>query len=180
MYSPTHPRSTRYLDLMAEAYVTAGNSPDPSTQNGAVLLTRSEALIHGWNHIPEALEPDYDDRAHKYERICHAEEHTIYRAARWGLPSSGAVMVCPWAPCIPCARAILFAGIRLLVVHKQRMDLVAPDGAPLVEGRKAWAPDVEEALSCLRRGGVGIEWIDGPVDADPIRVAGKYFHPKEA
>lgn len=169
-----------YVEYMRWAYQNAVRSPDPSTQNGAVLITgtgNQPAFAHGWNRIPKGVEQNYSDREFKYANITHAEAAVIFQAARVGYATLDSTLVCPWAPCVPCARDILDAGVAKLVVHGPRMGLIAPEGAPLMDRRANWGPNVEEALELLR-GYCDVIVVDEPIPRAPsIRIGGKEWNP---
>jgi dCMP deaminase len=75
---------------------------------GVTLATN--ALPGGLSELAERLE-----RPAKYSYIEHAERACLYRAARAGIATAGLTMVCPWATCADCARAIIACGITRLV-----------------------------------------------------------------
>lgn len=106
------------INAMEEALSLAANSPDPSTQNGAVLIGPAGDVICGdHNHFPKGVRqsPERWKRPLKYSFVEHAERNVIYSAARQGIPTEGTTIVCPWAACTECARAIVQAGIRTCV-----------------------------------------------------------------
>lgn len=160
--------------LMREAYREALRSPDPSTQNGAVLVPRSprpEAaeLAFGHNRVQFGWGFDYNEeesREDKYLLTTHAEEDAILNAARAGFQTDGAVLVCPWAPCRRCAIAIVSAGVSTLVVHKRRMRL-----------ESCWDGQISESIDFLIKNGVGFLELDADLNCDPIRVSGKEWRP---
>jgi deoxycytidylate deaminase len=78
-------------------------------------------------------------------------------------------MVCPWAACCDCARSIICAGIKTLVVHKERMDMTP----------EHWRADVDDALNMLSEAAVEIIHFEGPVrGALPILADGKLWSPE--
>lgn len=107
---------------MSEAYYEATKSPDPSTQNGAVLLSHDGRSIgYGCNDFPEGVNPDYwlsENKQDKYNRVVHAETAAILDAAKNGISTIGTTLVCPWAACSNCAKHIAAAGVTRLVRHK--------------------------------------------------------------
>jgi dCMP deaminase len=115
----TQTETTRSLDdtFLAMAVRVAERSPDPSTQNGAVLVPLAGMLVSGYNRFPDGVA--YSDerwlRPAKYSYVEHAERNAVYAAARYGTLTHGATLYCPWAACADCARAIIQAGIVRLV-----------------------------------------------------------------
>ena len=96
---------------------TARMSEDASTQNAADILFPDGGAIAGLNEVPFRLErtADRNERPRKYFFWEHAERAAIYSCVRSGIPTNGATMVCPWAACADCARAIVLSGIVRLV-----------------------------------------------------------------
>lgn len=148
---------------MAYAYRLAMKSPDPSTQNGAVIIAPFVGLVgEACNTFPPRVTPRLE-RPEKYAFIEHAERGAIYAALRNGLHTNGATMICPWAACSDCARAIVLAGIRKLI-RRPRVEL---DGASA-----RWDDSVQRGDTILRESGVQIiEW-DGSLH-------GRHTHPSQ-
>lgn len=161
--------NVRCHTLLGDAYRLAQGSSDPSNQNGAVLVDSSHrtALSYGRNELPPGIEGDITDRAWKMANIEHAERSAIYGAARHGHIVENSVLICPWAACTDCARAIVLSGVRLLVVHKDRMDMT-PD---------RWRDSVEAGNKILRAGGVEIQQFSGRIGCGPIIVNGERWEP---
>lgn len=107
------------LNLMMHlAYVKAQESRDPSSQNGAVLLDKhGSVLAMDCNQFPDGVEESAErwERPLKYSFIEHAERNTIFQAVRRGHSLEDTALVCPWAACADCARAIVQAGVIQLV-----------------------------------------------------------------
>jgi len=101
------------VDWIAYAHQLAGNSPDPSTKVGAVIVSGGYAVGIGWNDFPQGIPLEWwDDRERKYRAVVHAEVAAIARA---GALAVGGTMVVTHHPCQECAKAIAAAGIRCLV-----------------------------------------------------------------
>lgn len=102
---------------MKMALLTAKASPDPATQNGAVLLVTDGEFVRSSNEFPFGVSylAERWERPTKYSYVEHAERNTYYKAASLGLRTQGSTLVCPWAACHDCARAIIQSGsIRLV------------------------------------------------------------------
>ena len=102
-------------------------SPDPSTQNAAVIMQSNDCIIPATlsvNKFPRGVlyEPERWERPIKYSYIEHAERNAIYAAARLGIPTAEKTLVCPWAACADCARAIIQSGISRLITLAPRED----------------------------------------------------------
>ena len=156
-------------DILRQCYDVAKRSPDKSNQNGAALVSpiRYDLILLGWNRFPIGFDVDVNDRSEKLFYIEHAERDVLFRAAKSGISTVGRVLVCPWAACGDCARAIIFSGIQRLIVHKQRMEMT-PD---------RWKANVEKAGRYMIDCGVEIEYFDGKVGGGPILVNGELWYP---
>ena len=107
------------VEFMLEAYRWAEKfSTDPSTQNGAVLVSfdgwrDGQIVAWGANHFPQGvLESDERwQRPLKYSYVEHAERNAIFDAAARGVATAGLTMYVPWFACADCGRAIIQAGI---------------------------------------------------------------------
>lgn len=107
-------------EWLRAAYGVAGWSPDPSTQNGGILINADGIEIaRCCNEFPLDVKytPARWERPLKYSLIEHAERNLIYSAARRGLSTCDSTMFVPWAACADCARAIIQAGVVRLVRH---------------------------------------------------------------
>ena len=153
---------------LAMAYQAATKSPDPSTQNGAVIVTASGTAAD-CNRFPDRVKITDErlQRPLKYNFIEHAERNVIFQASRQQLPIMGATMYVPWAACADCARAIVQVGIKKIVRHKQMMD-----GTP-----DHWKESIAHAEAILGEAGIIIEEYDGKLDGCKILFNGSWFYP---
>lgn len=159
-------------DFLRMAYKGALESPDPSSQNGALLVRRetngtTSEVAWGHNHFYPGIEIEVKDRDVKLKRIEHAERDAIFKAAKIG-STQGLIMVCPWSACWDCARAIIGSDLGGLVVHKERQDLTDP----------RWRDEVTEALQAIERSGILVYEYSGPISAKSILVSGKLWSPE--
>jgi deoxycytidylate deaminase len=164
-----------FQELLYDAYQEATNSPDPSTQNGAILLNVSgEVLAKDHNRLPGGVKctPERYERPLKYKVTGHAEANVIYQSARQGLSTCGSTLVCPWAACSVCAIAIIQSGVSLLVVHKDARDRSH-------SGKYAeWAKDIEVAMEMLDEAGVEVRLHSGSIGGDiPVRFDHEIWYP---
>ena len=172
----------RIKELLIEAYKIAQNSPDPSTQNGALLVTDSKegnVFASDCNRFPDGVPDrirrneevvDRWEKPIKYKYVEHAERNVIYQVAKAGEDyfTENAVMVCPWAACTDCARAIIQAGITTLVTHKQAHD----------HGSETWLDEIALAFTMLEEAGVDIVMYDGDLKSGlEVRHGGKIWTP---
>jgi dCMP deaminase len=133
---------------MKIAMEAATLSPDPSTQNGAaVLLADGRVVGADCNRFPVGVTESAErwERPLKYSFIEHAERNAIFNAARQGIKTEGATLVCQWAACSDCARAIVAAGFARLV--RVRSDK---------EAHSQWAEEVALGDEIMIEGGVEI------------------------
>ena len=144
-------------DLMRTAYAEAAVfSDDRSTKNGALLLSRGGIVMRGVNRFPVASmidNPVNHERPRKYAFIEHAERAIIFKAASFGISTRGLTMVCPWACCAECARAIVLAGVTKVVAHKQAHDMTP----------ERWQQSIIDGKEILSAGGVEYELWSGKV-----------------
>ncbi len=160
---------------MSKAYAVAANSLDKSNQVGAVLVNprTTEEISSGVNNFPPGVVWNEDratKRPMKYRYCEHAERWAIFEAAKQGKKVGGSHMVCPWAACCDCARAMIVSGVEVFYLHHQRM-LMTPD---------RWKDDMNEALNMLMEAGVLIRYHNGPVTAvTPVLVNGVRWSPMD-
>jgi dCMP deaminase len=106
--------------------VVASRSKDPSTQIGCVIVGPAhEIRSTGYNSFPRGIRDNVQTRLvppDKYLWIEHAERNAIFNAARAGTPLESCTIYVEIMPCMDCARAIVQAGIREVVVDRRRMD----------------------------------------------------------
>jgi len=158
--------------LLRTTYSLSASSPDPSTQNGALIYwpSSNEIVGIGVNTFPTGIEVTDErlERPLKYEYIEHAERNAIYMAAYKGVSVlKGSVMVCQWAACSDCARALIQTGITTLVRHKDALDR-SPD---------RWKETIAIADSMMQEAGVEIVDYDGYLNASTILHSGELFYP---
>ena len=167
-----------FEDLLRRCYDRALLSPDPSTQNAAVLV--EPLLLDGM----EGGKPFVETYAHnmfaygveetperwqsplKYSYVEHAERGALYKAARYGISTEELFMVCPWAACCDCARAIIQSGVMALVTHKQAC-----------ERPSRWGEEISRAYDMLAEAGVVVVQIDSDLQASKVRMNGELWQP---
>lgn len=162
----------QYKYWIAQCYVEAAKSPDPSTGVGAGLVIGNILQVNTLSHNAptdgwEMTEEDWG-RPRKYSLVEHAERRAIYKAARGGLWTEGATLVGNWAACTDCARAIVEAGIVRLIRHVVEDEAATP----------GWEESLRLADEILIRNGVEIINVTGPIHGAPkVLRAGEYFDP---
>jgi len=116
--------------FMGIAALASFRSKDPNTQNGACIIDSATLipLAIGYNGFPRGCpddefswartaEKEYDT---KYPYSEHSERNAIFNAARKGISLEGSIMFLysekGYYPCSECARAIIQAGIKEVVM----------------------------------------------------------------
>ena len=111
-----------YLEICK---VVGSRSKDPNTQLGCVIVGPAhEIRSTGYNSFPRGIRDDVPERLErpaKYLWIEHAERNAICNAARAGTATEACTIYVEIMPCMDCARAIVQAGIREVVVSAGRM-----------------------------------------------------------
>jgi dCMP deaminase len=106
-------------------------SKDPDTQLGAVIVGPAhEIRSTGYNSLPRGIRDDVPERLErptKYLWMEHAERNAIYNAARHGTSMEGCSLYVELLPCMDCARAIVQAGIREVVVDAERVQMYSSE-----------------------------------------------------
>ena len=119
-----------HLRFMEVAELVATWSKDTSTKTGAVVVGPDrEIRATGYNGLVRGVDdnkPERLERPTKYDFFEHAERNAIYNACLTGTSLKGCVMYATHAPCTDCARAIIQAGIAMVVTHKVEIDENTP------------------------------------------------------
>lgn len=164
-------------ELLLLAYKAATKSPDPSTQNGAVIPYAAldhventiEKNVSACNEFPPGVQylPERLERPLKYSFIEHAERNVIFKAAAMGLVLTGKTMYVPWFACADCARAIICSGITRVVGHQRMLD-ATPDH---------WKESIAHAMTMLKEAGIQLDLIPDVLHGPQIRFNGKIWTP---
>ena len=108
---------------MAIARLVATRSTCDRLQSGAVLVKNKRIISTGYNGSPPGL-PHCDEAGHLMEeghcvRTIHGEHNALLQAATIpGASTEGATMYTKYTPCIHCAKYVVAAGIKRVVVGK--------------------------------------------------------------
>lgn len=139
--------------LRAAAMVARDCSHDLRTQNAAIVTCRGDRIVSAANMYPVSSWHKHTEAPAKYTYIEHAERAVIYEAARVGLPCDGGIMYCPWFACPECARAIIAAGISV-VVGCAKLRALTPE---------RWRQQIETADRMLEDAGVEVRMSGEPL-----------------
>lgn len=142
---------------LEQAYIYAQMSDAPRTQVGAFLSTGD----YGWNRRSDEYPPKPVEEKPDWSLV-HAETDALLSAARRGNGTYGATLYAPWACCCVCASNIIAAGVKLVMVHEERM-LLTPD---------RWLSDVRQGLAMLLRNDVEVQSVSHQFNMQ-VRVDGK-------
>lgn len=111
----------RFMDL---AKFVAMWSKDPSTQVGCVIVRNDKTVASmGFNGFPRGVGDDrgrYNDRDTKLRFVVHAEANAVVGARA---SVEGMTAYCTFFPCCECAKLLIQAGIKEVVVPSD----VAPE-----------------------------------------------------
>lgn len=137
----------RFMEL---AFLIASWSKDPSTKTGAVVVGPDrEIRSTGYNGLVRGADDDIPERLErptKYDFFEHAERNAIYNACLTGTSLKGCVLYATHAPCTDCARAIIQAGIKMVVTNKMIIDENTPSGT--------WRDRLDYSAQMFREAGV--------------------------
>lgn len=166
---------------LAEAYeLAATRSPDPSNQNGAVIYRNYQKCSEGFNHFYPGIPPEWNDRKKKYERIVHAEQDACLRLSRSvAIMDDAVTLFCPFSACKSCAVAIIGAGVRQVVMHRQRW-LAYSETWGNQDQARFWLNEIFEAEEWLISAGVVLHAYDGRIpeyNGQGVRVNGLLWNP---
>lgn len=117
--------------FMEMAKLTARRSTCLRRQVGAVIVKDKHIIATGYNGAPRGL-PHCEEKGgclrekmgvpsgerHELCRALHAEQNAIIQSATLGQSIEGATIYCTHQPCIICAKMIINAGIRRIVVNE--------------------------------------------------------------
>ena len=141
----------RFMEL---AFLVASWSKDPSTKTGAVVVGPDrEIRATGYNGLVRGVDDNNSERMErptKYDFFEHAERNAIYNACLTGTSLKGCVLYATHAPCTDCARAIIQAGIKMVITNKIIIDENSPKGT--------WRDKLEYSAQMFKE--AGIEYIE--------------------
>ena len=142
--------------FMTLVYLVAMRSKDDRTHVGAVVVGPDhEIRSTGYNSFPRNIQDDIPDRQvspSKYMWIEHAERNSIYSAALVGIPLKNCTLYTNGLPCSDCARAVIQAGIKEIVI-----DADWDKGS----NRDQWKNSQSCAMTMLQEAGVGVRAWSG-------------------
>lgn len=105
--------------------IAATRSKDPATQVGAVITRGLDLIVTGYNGFPPGVKETGErwERPAKYDRVIHAEQNAIARAAKMGQRLNATTLYTRLVPCADkCAPVIIAAGIAEVVHNGHYFD----------------------------------------------------------
>jgi dCMP deaminase len=137
--------------FLALAKFWSGNSKDPSTKVGAVIVGQDKREVCiGYNGFPPGIKDDHrlHNRDMKYPIVVHAERNALDNAR---FDVRGATLYATLAPCCGCAASIISKGIKRVVCPEPDLN------DPVVQRN-----GIETAHLLLKEAGVVISWVAVP------------------
>ena len=131
------PSWDQYFMEMAE--VAKKRSTCTRRQVGAVIVKDNRIMTTGYNGVPAGMEHCEtrgclrdqlavpSGERHELCRGLHAEQNAIIQAAHLGQSIAGGTLYCTNHPCVICAKMILNAEIRRIVVREGYPDQLGAD-----------------------------------------------------
>ena len=135
------------LTFLNIAEIFSKKSEDWSTKVGAVLVDRDNNVrALGYNGLPRKIKNTYQrqQKPYKYNYFVHAEINVIVAAARSGIATNNCKLYITHFPCADCAKAIIQAGIKEIVVNSPSMP-------------KRWVDSIKHSIIMFRESGVVIK-----------------------
>ena len=150
-------KSEADLKFMRLAEDISSESDDPEYPNraeagvGCVIVVNNEVVVGAANRLPPKLrEANFLEKkeiGEKYFFVEHAERTAILQAMSNGINLNGGTLYCTRFPCSDCARAILFADIKRVVVSSG------------ISSEGHWQKSQRAALEMLRKSGVVVRYL---------------------
>ena len=125
--------------FMEIAHMVATRSTCLRRAVGAVLIKEKRILTTGYNGAPSGLahceevgclrelQQVPSGQRHELCRGLHAEQNAILQAALYGVPIAGATLYCTTQPCVVCAKMLINARIREVVITDSYPDKMSAD-----------------------------------------------------
>jgi len=114
------------------AELTAKRSSVMTTKVGAVLVYDKRTISQGYNGYPAGF-THWRVTGREKEKEVHAEANAIAWAARRGTPTEKCTLYTTLMPCMDCAKLIVQAGIKEVVVKEEEMPKDFKSGKELLE-----------------------------------------------
>lgn len=142
-----------HRELLVTVYEEALRSPHEATQVGAMLYVpspMSEGTPLGSTLAHNGIDPRLVDIPERWigqakaDYVEHAERACIYAAAKSGVATTNLGLVGTWVACPECARAIIGAGIKEVLIDRASLKFVAPK----------WQRAVNQGVAMIKEAGI--------------------------
>ena len=156
--------------FLRHVYLAASRSKDPRTQIGAVVVRDNVIISEGYNGFPRGVidNPEhYLDRQIKLAKTVHAEMNSVLNCARIGVSSLNAIIYTNGTPCENCAKSIIQAGIKEVIVHKEWEHLFLNN-----PNSHNWIKSVELSRTMFNEARVSVRFVSAVFDVK-LRLDGK-------
>lgn len=154
--------------FMTMAYLAAMRSKDQSTHCGAVIVDdMNNVVATGYNSFVRGINDNVQERQErpgKYMWMEHSERNAIYSASMRGCILRGCKIYVTGIPCADCARAIIQAGIKEVVIEKRE------------DFGKEWDESCKVTLTMFEEAGVELREMNEEI----IRTIVKFTRGKES
>ncbi|MBS3887020.1 MAG: cytidine/deoxycytidylate deaminase family protein [Dethiobacter sp.] len=119
--------------------VVANRSTCLRRKVGATIIKDKRILTTGYNGAPKGLAHCQETgciraerqvpsgERHELCRALHAEQNAILQAALYGVSIQGATVYCTTHPCVMCAKMMINAGMKEVVITKSYPDQLAAE-----------------------------------------------------
>jgi dCMP deaminase len=123
--------------FMEITHVVANRSTCLRRRVGAVIIKDRRILSTGYNGAPKGLAHCQEvgcireqnnvpsGERHELCRALHAEQNAILQAALYGVSIAGATIYCTTHPCVMCAKMLINAGMKEVVVSNTYPDAMS-------------------------------------------------------
>lgn len=125
--------------FMEIAHMVATRSTCLRRAVGAVIIKDKRILTTGYNGAPSGLahcaevgclrdqQQVPSGQRHELCRGLHAEQNALLQAALYGVPIGGATIYCTTHPCVVCAKMIINASIKEVVITDSYPDKMSAE-----------------------------------------------------
>jgi len=138
--------------FMTMVYLAAMRSKDDTTHIGAVIVNDLNVVISmGYNSFVRGINDDIPERQvrpEKYFWMEHAERNALYNAAN---SVRGCSIYTNGVPCMDCARGVVQAGIKEVIVDK----------AWDADNADKWHEQAMRSLSMFKEASVDVRYWEG-------------------
>jgi dCMP deaminase len=147
--------------FMEFAALAATKSKDDNSRYGAAIIGEGGVLrTTGFNGMARGVNEHLDyrhRRPYKYYFYEHAERNAIYNAARSGIQTLNCTMYMLEPPCADCAKAIIQAGIKSVVIATKHLGTLSSTGLGSDQGD--WTNSVAHGSDQLEEAGVVVRYL---------------------